>query len=231
MLAVGAMLAPGSRGPAARQRGGAARPRQDHGAGLEIRRAGRQAGAFRHAGDHRARLLKHPPEEPPETAAFLEIDEVRPSGAANETKRVFSGWMFASSPAISALEDPIYDVNVLDCKIRRHCRAAERPAREVSRRLDRLAQDAVIARARNLDRAETPQMFGDELRVEKPVAAVAQQRHQLRQRHLAGVGHAAEHAFAEERAAQAPRRKARRRARPGARPRRCARSRWRCSAE
>ncbi len=60
---------------------------------------------------------KHPPEERPETTAFLEIDETRPNGAANETKRVFSGWMFASSPAISALEDPIYDVNVLDCKI------------------------------------------------------------------------------------------------------------------
>ncbi len=60
---------------------------------------------------------KHPPEESPETTAFLEIDETRPNGAANDTKRVFSGWMFASSPAISALEDPIYDVNVLDCKI------------------------------------------------------------------------------------------------------------------
>jgi len=59
---------------------------------------------------------KHPPEERPETTAFLEIDETRPNGAASETKRVFSGWMFASSPAISALEDPIYDVNVLDCK-------------------------------------------------------------------------------------------------------------------
>ena len=56
---------------------------------------------------------KNPPEEEPESAAFLEIDEVRP-GEVN--LRVFSGWMFASSPALSALEHAVYDVNVLDCK-------------------------------------------------------------------------------------------------------------------
>ena len=56
---------------------------------------------------------KNPPEEEPESAAFLEIDEARP-GEAN--LRVFSGWMFASSPALSALEQPVYDVNLLDCK-------------------------------------------------------------------------------------------------------------------
>ena len=61
--------------------------------------------------------VKKPPEEEPNTAAFLIIDEVRPGDATGvESKRVFSGWMFASSPAISALEDPIYDINVLDCK-------------------------------------------------------------------------------------------------------------------
>ena len=61
--------------------------------------------------------VKRPPEEPPESAAFLEIDEVRPGEAGTVSpKRVFSGWMFASSPAVSAMEDPIYDINVLDCK-------------------------------------------------------------------------------------------------------------------
>jgi hypothetical protein len=61
--------------------------------------------------------VKKPPEEEPNTAAFLIIDEVRPGDANGvESKRVFSGWMFASTPAISALEDPIYDINVLDCK-------------------------------------------------------------------------------------------------------------------
>jgi len=55
---------------------------------------------------------KHPPEEAPEAAAFLEVVEVEP-----DEKPVlrFSGWMFASSPALSALEHPVYDLIVLDC--------------------------------------------------------------------------------------------------------------------
>ncbi|MGH6885985.1 MAG: DUF2155 domain-containing protein [Geminicoccales bacterium] len=56
---------------------------------------------------------KRPPEEPPETAAFLEISDVRP----DEPKvALFTGWMFASSPALSALEHPVYDVWVIDCR-------------------------------------------------------------------------------------------------------------------
>jgi hypothetical protein len=61
--------------------------------------------------------VKHPPEEEPESAAFLQIDEVRQGDhSAAIAQRVFSGWMFASSPALSALENPIYDIGVLDCK-------------------------------------------------------------------------------------------------------------------
>jgi hypothetical protein len=60
--------------------------------------------------------VKRPPEEPPETAAFLQIDEILPGGDAATATRVFSGWMFKSSPALSALENPVYDVGVLDCK-------------------------------------------------------------------------------------------------------------------
>ena len=56
---------------------------------------------------------KRPPEEPPETTAFLEIDEVSRDGPA---VRLFSGWMFASSPALASLEHPIYDVWVVDCR-------------------------------------------------------------------------------------------------------------------
>jgi len=56
---------------------------------------------------------KSPPEDLPESAAFLEIDELRPG---EDRVRVFSGWMFASSPALSALQNPVYDVNVLDCR-------------------------------------------------------------------------------------------------------------------
>jgi hypothetical protein len=56
---------------------------------------------------------KRPPEEPPESAAFLQIEEQRPGDA--ERRRLFSGWMFASSPALSAMEHPVYDIHVLDC--------------------------------------------------------------------------------------------------------------------
>jgi hypothetical protein len=56
---------------------------------------------------------KSPPEDPPESAAFLEITSIRP-GQDRVTE--FSGWMFAQSPALASLEDPIYDVIVLDCK-------------------------------------------------------------------------------------------------------------------
>jgi hypothetical protein len=54
-----------------------------------------------------------PPEEPPESAAFLEIQERKPDGT---TQKLFSGWMFASSPALNALEHPVYDVWVVGCK-------------------------------------------------------------------------------------------------------------------
>ena len=61
--------------------------------------------------------VKHPPEEEPESAAFLQIDELHQDERNAEiVQRIFSGWMFASSPALSALENPIYDVSVLDCK-------------------------------------------------------------------------------------------------------------------
>ncbi len=55
-----------------------------------------------------------PPEEKPETYAFLEIDDIDKTGAAT---RVFSGWMLASSPALNPLEHPVYDVWVISCRI------------------------------------------------------------------------------------------------------------------
>ncbi|NTU77104.1 MAG: DUF2155 domain-containing protein [Alphaproteobacteria bacterium] len=54
-----------------------------------------------------------PTEETPEAAAFLEISELKPG--ENEAN-VFRGWMFASSPALSALEHPVYDLWVTGCK-------------------------------------------------------------------------------------------------------------------
>ena len=53
------------------------------------------------------------PEEPPESAVFLEVMEKRPDEPVTE---LFRGWMFSSSPALSALEHPVYDVWVLECQ-------------------------------------------------------------------------------------------------------------------
>lgn len=54
-----------------------------------------------------------PPEEPPETSAFIQIDDGKPG---EQKKRVFSGWMFASTPALNGLEHAVYDVWVITCK-------------------------------------------------------------------------------------------------------------------
>ena len=53
-----------------------------------------------------------PPEEPPENAAFLEIDEVDHEGRA---ERLYTGWMFSSTPGLAGLEHPVYDIGVLAC--------------------------------------------------------------------------------------------------------------------
>lgn len=56
---------------------------------------------------------KNPPIETPESAAFIQVWEVPPETGKSEW--VFSGWMFASSPALSAMDHPVYDIWVLDC--------------------------------------------------------------------------------------------------------------------
>ncbi|MDC0196112.1 DUF2155 domain-containing protein [Gammaproteobacteria bacterium] len=55
---------------------------------------------------------KRPPEETPESAAFIDVWDVRPGELITS---VYRGWMFASSPALAAMEHPVYDVWVLDC--------------------------------------------------------------------------------------------------------------------
>jgi hypothetical protein len=54
-----------------------------------------------------------PPTETANTDAFIEVDEVTLQG---EVKRIFTGWMFAASPGLHAVEHPIYDVWLTDCK-------------------------------------------------------------------------------------------------------------------
>jgi hypothetical protein len=54
-----------------------------------------------------------PPTETPNTDGFVEVDEITLQG---ETKRIFTGWMFAASPGLHGVEHPIYDVWLVDCK-------------------------------------------------------------------------------------------------------------------
>src|SRR6516164_6770668 len=54
-----------------------------------------------------------PPTETPLTDGFVEVDEVTLQG---EVRRIFTGWMFAASPGLHAVEHAIYDVWLTDCK-------------------------------------------------------------------------------------------------------------------
>ncbi len=65
-----------------------------------------------------------PPTETPNTDAFVEVDEVTLQG---EIKRIFTGWMFAASPGLHAVEHPIYDVWVTNCKGGQNPSVAEVP--------------------------------------------------------------------------------------------------------
>lgn len=57
---------------------------------------------------------KAPPTERPEAKALLEIWEHKPD---EDEQKIFHGWMFKSSPGLSSLEHPVYDVAVKDCTI------------------------------------------------------------------------------------------------------------------
>ncbi|MFY9656839.1 MAG: DUF2155 domain-containing protein [Methylocystis sp.] len=70
-----------------------------------------------------------PQTEAPMTTTFVEVDEQQPKpdqkrDAENpgrtalkyEVKRIFSGWMFASSPGLHGVEHPVYDVWLVNCK-------------------------------------------------------------------------------------------------------------------
>jgi hypothetical protein len=72
-------------------------------------------GKSRKFGDIYVRLRacrEPPPIEKRESAAFLQVWE---RGTSGESQWVFSGWMFASSPALSSMDHPVYDVWLLDC--------------------------------------------------------------------------------------------------------------------
>nr|WP_087587159.1 DUF2155 domain-containing protein [Nitratireductor soli] len=51
--------------------------------------------------------------EEPKTDAFVEVDEITLDRAI---RRIFTGWMFAESPGLNAVEHPVYDVWLKTCK-------------------------------------------------------------------------------------------------------------------
>jgi hypothetical protein len=57
--------------------------------------------------------FSRPVTEKPQTTTFVEVDEIT---LQNEAKRLFSGWMFAASPGLNAIEHPVYDVWLTGCK-------------------------------------------------------------------------------------------------------------------
>jgi hypothetical protein len=56
--------------------------------------------------------FSRPPEEEPKTTSFVEVEEV---GTEKSAKRIFTGWMFAESPGLNAVEHPVYDVWLTGC--------------------------------------------------------------------------------------------------------------------
>lgn len=54
-----------------------------------------------------------PATERPKTTSFVIVNEVQLDG---KEEKIFSGWMFAESPALNALEHPVFDVWLSNCK-------------------------------------------------------------------------------------------------------------------
>jgi hypothetical protein len=55
-----------------------------------------------------------PDTEEPKTDSFVEVDEIT---LDRKIRRIFTGWMFAESPGLNAVEHPIYDVWLKTCKL------------------------------------------------------------------------------------------------------------------
>jgi len=54
-----------------------------------------------------------PATEEPKTTSFLEVNEIT---LDRRIRRIFTGWMFAESPGLNAIEHPVNDVWLVGCK-------------------------------------------------------------------------------------------------------------------
>jgi hypothetical protein len=66
-----------------------------------------------------------PPTEQPKTTSFVEVDEIQLDG---NQKRIFTGWMFAQSPGLNAVEHPVFDVWLTDCQKPKNTIVQQQPA-------------------------------------------------------------------------------------------------------
>lgn len=57
-----------------------------------------------------------PPEETPQTAAYVEIREINEENDTVDPSPIFKGWIFAESPGLNGLEHPVYDIWLKTCK-------------------------------------------------------------------------------------------------------------------
>ena len=55
---------------------------------------------------------------------FVEVDEIT---LDRRIRRIFTGWMFAASPGLNAVEHPIYDVWLKECKQKSDVPAPDAP--------------------------------------------------------------------------------------------------------
>ncbi len=86
--------------------------------------------------------------------AFIEVDEIT---LDRKIRRIFSGWMFADSPALNAVEHPIYDVWLTGCKVKSEVppppgvEAVAKPAPEPEKPADTAATAAPAPTAASLE--------------------------------------------------------------------------------
>ena len=57
------------------------------------------------------------PLEKPESIAYIKVlDKSDKYSVTRDKTSIFEGWIFASSPALNAMEHPVYDVSLISCK-------------------------------------------------------------------------------------------------------------------
>lgn len=59
------------------------------------------------------RCWRSPVDERPENAGLIEVWEMKPG---ESPQQIFLGWIFSSSPGLSGLEHPVYDITILSCE-------------------------------------------------------------------------------------------------------------------